>query len=136
MEYRRASRAIITDDIGRVLLAKRAEGLCKGMWALVGGKQDPGETPKQTVIREVREETGLEFEGRLVAVVDDSVGQDRDVYRTSFFLGKAAGRLMLQEENTDARFFSPDELADVEIAFEHYDVIVDAISEEPYGQTG
>lgn len=136
MEYRRASRAIITDEEGRVLLAKRAEGLCKGMWGLIGGKQDSGESPKQAVIREVREEAGLEFDGVLVAVVEDSVNKQRDVWLTSFFLGQAAGKLVLQEENTDARFFDSAELAGIDIAFEHYDVIISVLDQDRNYQTG
>ncbi len=42
------------------LLIRRNSNPYEGMWALVGGKWDFGETLSQAVMREVREETGLE----------------------------------------------------------------------------
>jgi len=43
---------------GQVLLMERADA--PGFWQSVTGSQDNGETPEQTAIREVREETGLD----------------------------------------------------------------------------
>ncbi len=47
---------------GKFLIAKRkATGLLAGLWELPGGKQKPGEPLKKTLVREVREETGIEI---------------------------------------------------------------------------
>lgn len=43
---------------GQVLLLERADA--PGYWQSVTGSQDPGETLRETAIREVREETGLD----------------------------------------------------------------------------
>ena len=62
--FRLAVRAVIRDDQGRCLLLRRSNG-CKahvGTWEWPGGKADPGETFDVAVLREVREETGLEIE--------------------------------------------------------------------------
>lgn len=48
---------IHTPDL-RVLLLERADA--PGYWQSVTGSQEPGETPRQTALREVGEETGLE----------------------------------------------------------------------------
>lgn len=46
---------------GCVLIARRREDqMLGGLWEFPGGKREPGETLRQTVVREVREETGLE----------------------------------------------------------------------------
>jgi len=47
---------------GRVLLVRHTYGEKQGRWALPGGLARPQERVDQTVIRELREETGLEVE--------------------------------------------------------------------------
>jgi ADP-ribose pyrophosphatase YjhB (NUDIX family) len=51
--------ALVVDDEGRILLQRRADS---GNWALPGGTMDIGETLGATVVRETREETGLDVE--------------------------------------------------------------------------
>src|ERR1700689_2893641 len=59
--------AVITDESGRMLLILRGHEPGKGLWSVPGGRIEPGETDEQAVIREVREETGLEVTcGRLL----------------------------------------------------------------------
>jgi 8-oxo-dGTP diphosphatase len=45
---------------GQVLLLQRAKPPCPGLWVAPGGKVDPGESPVEGAIRELREETGLQ----------------------------------------------------------------------------
>jgi len=47
---------------GKILLEKRRSEPGKGKWSIPGGLVELGENIEQTVIREVREETGLEVE--------------------------------------------------------------------------
>ncbi len=51
----------LVDGDGRVLIAQRPQGKSlAGLWEFPGGKLEPGETPEQALIRELREELGIE----------------------------------------------------------------------------
>lgn len=56
-----AAVALIDDD-NRVLIAQRPQGKSMaGLWEFPGGKVEPGETPEDALIREIREELGIEL---------------------------------------------------------------------------
>lgn len=57
MDMRVAAYAVVTDDDGRVLLARWIEGR-RVAWTMPGGGLEAGEAPETAVRRELREETG------------------------------------------------------------------------------
>ena len=53
--------AALVDHDNRVLLAQRPAGKSMaGLWEFPGGKVEVGETPEQALVRELREELGIE----------------------------------------------------------------------------
>jgi 8-oxo-dGTP pyrophosphatase MutT (NUDIX family) len=94
-----AGGVVVRTIRGRTMLAAiRPRGKREGVWALPKGNIDAGESPAETAVREVREETGIE--GRLV----EKLGDVRYVYTrpgglrifkvVSFFLLRAGrGRI-------------------------------------------
>jgi 8-oxo-dGTP diphosphatase len=52
--------AVVHDAAGRLLLIQRGHDPHRGLWSLPGGRMEAGESPEQAIVREVREETGLE----------------------------------------------------------------------------
>jgi 8-oxo-dGTP diphosphatase len=52
--------AVVQDDAGRLLLIRRGHEPSRGLWSLPGGRVEPGESLEAAVVREVREETGLD----------------------------------------------------------------------------
>jgi 8-oxo-dGTP diphosphatase len=62
-----AACALIDTD-GRVLLARRPEGKAMaGLWEFPGGKLGPGEAPEAALIRELREELGIDIAANCLA---------------------------------------------------------------------
>ena len=52
--------ALIVHD-GRIFATQRGYGEWKGYWEYPGGKVEPGETPQEALVREIREELATEI---------------------------------------------------------------------------
>jgi len=48
------------DEVGRLLLVQRANEPGRGLWSVPGGRVEPGEDDAAALVREMREETGLD----------------------------------------------------------------------------
>ncbi len=109
-------QALVVDEAGRVLMQQRVDS---GNWSLPGGVMELGETIGQAVVREVREETGLDVEltgilgiytdpGHIIAYADGEVRQEFVVAFTARAMG---GELRGSDESTDVRWVDPAEFA-------------------------
>lgn len=115
-----AAAAFIRDAAGRVLLQRRGD---TGGWGLPGGAMELGERVDQTVVNEVREETGLEVEPvRLIGIYSDDAfwltyphGDQAKVVSTLFECRVVGGQLQPDGvESLEVRFFPTDALPPME----------------------
>ncbi|MEM1564298.1 MAG: NUDIX hydrolase [Candidatus Bathyarchaeia archaeon] len=78
--------AIIICD-GKILLEKRRGEPAKGKWSVPGGLVELGETAEEAVVREVKEETGLDVaDPELIDVVDNIVRDENGEVKYHFVI--------------------------------------------------
>ena len=78
---RNASLSIVEDTkMHRFLMIKHQRGINKGHLNFPGGKQEAGETMEECVIRETKEETGLDIKNPLLVGYIEFPGADLAVY--------------------------------------------------------
>lgn len=129
---RLGANGIITCQ-GKLLLEKRRDS---DTWGLVGGGVKNYESPDQALSREIYEELGLRIPkerlqklavygepGRIAAYCDGSVW--RMVIVVYALDLEKVPEIRLSEESREMRFFSPEELQDIEIVITHSDIVED-----------
>jgi len=85
----RVTGVVIEDD--RILLLNQDTDTSRG-WSLPGGKVEEGETIRDALVREMREETGLDVEpGRLLYVCDHLPGNGTHVVHLTFEARRTGG---------------------------------------------
>ncbi len=129
---RLGANAIITCN-GKILLEKRRD--CD-IWGLVGGGVKKHETTLQAITREIYEELGLRVfphmltklsvygePGRIAAYQDGSIWR-MVIVVYSLDLPEEP-EMKISKESRDLRFFSKEELKDIEIVVTHSDIVED-----------
>lgn len=116
MTIRPGVAAVIFED-GRVLLQRRDDN---GRWGLPGGGVEPGESVRAALVREVREETGLEVEPlRLIGVYSDPANHQVITYPDGnvihyvsavFECAVRGGTLACGDESLELAYFPPQAL--------------------------
>ena len=114
--------AVVQDDAGRILLGRRAGEPEAGKWDLPGGFLEEGEHPLDALLRELREETGVEIEPlELVAIELDVYGDGPEAPSTLNLYWTArplSGDPEPADDVSELRWFGPEELpGDGELAF-------------------
>ncbi|MGI5212329.1 NUDIX domain-containing protein [Plantactinospora sp. CA-290183] len=112
--------ALVVDEQGRILLQRRADS---GNWSLPGGQMEIGETLGGTVVRETREETGLDVEltGILGVYTDPrhviayADGEVRQEFVVVFTARPVDGELAVSDESTEVAWFDPDDVAGIQM---------------------
>jgi 8-oxo-dGTP pyrophosphatase MutT (NUDIX family) len=110
-----AASAIVVDERGGILLHRRTDN---ELWSIPGGAMEVGESIGQTVVREVREETGYDVTplsivgvysdpGNVVAYED---GEVRQQFSVCIACGLVGGNARTSDETLEVRFVQPADL--------------------------
>ena len=100
--------AIICKD-NRIFATQRGYGEFKGQWEFPGGKEEPGETPEEALVREIKEELDTEI---AVAKYIHTVEYDYPTFHLSMrcYLCKiVVGKLVLKEHES-AKWLTKDNI--------------------------
>lgn len=116
MKIIRVAAAVICDSFAHpteIFATARGYGEFRGMWEFPGGKLEVGETPRQAVVREIREELDVTVEvGELI----DIVAYDYPAFHLHmecFWCKITDGEIVLKEA-ADARWLKREELHHVD----------------------
>lgn len=112
MKIVRVAAAVIIDK-GRVFATQRGYGEYKDGWEFPGGKIEPGETPEEAIVREIREE--LEADIEPVKLLD-TVEYDYPGFHLSMdcYLCRLKSENIVLKEHEAARWLDKSSLYDVE----------------------
>jgi ADP-ribose pyrophosphatase YjhB (NUDIX family) len=126
---------IFSADRTAVLLTRRQDN---GRWCLPGGHMEAGERADEACAREVREETGLEVRvGKLVGVYANpdrlvvyADGNKYHIVGLCFEAEPVGGALGLSDETTEVGYFTPAQIAALDLMEHHRERIDDAFAQQ------
>ena len=122
--------AIIKNEKETILLTRRNVEPFKGQWCLPGGHIDQNEKVLDAVIREAKEETGLDFVAEFITYADEIIPDFNWHAVVMVFAGKGSGEFIAQErEVTDIGWFSLEEARSLPLAFVHNQILEEYASQ-------
>ena len=116
-------------DFSTVLIERKKDPY-KGSWALPGGFVEYGETVESAVLREVKEETGLEVQ--IITMVGVYSDPDRDprghTVTICYLTKRIGGTLKADTDASKVKCFNNEEISNLNLAFDHNIILKDAMS--------
>ncbi len=113
-----------TNGRRQILLTRRAFGVFKDYWCLPGGHIEPYEKARDAVIREVKEETGLDFAAKFFGIFDEIIPEKTIHAVVLVFSGSGTGEIAFPpEEVSETRWFSLEEALALPLAFDHHSIL-------------
>lgn len=111
-----ASSAIVIDG-DRYLLIRRANPPAKDLFAFPGGRAEPGETPAETALRELEEETGLKAENPRLFATYELPGKSGGGFFLSVFLVDCAEVRNVEalDDALEAGWYSAEDISSIAV---------------------
>lgn len=123
---------IILNDEGHVLLMRRSENEKNfpGKWGLISGMMEWGETVEDALKREAMEEVGIEvevvrFTGRFYDALNRHPSKTTVCLPHICKIKKGTPKVNQPEEVQDVRWFKPSEVKDLDMAYDHKQMLID-----------
>jgi 8-oxo-dGTP pyrophosphatase MutT (NUDIX family) len=112
--------AIVTDDDGRVLMIHKTDN---NLWALPGGGHEPGESIADTVVREVKEETGYDVEVETITgtytnphhVISYDDGEVRQQFSIAFRARLIGGQKQTSDESSEVEWLTAAQIENLDL---------------------
>lgn len=126
-----AVAGFVMNEKGEILLVKRGVNPEIGKWALPSGFVEQGETPEQAVIRELKEETGLNgILKHLIGVYVEHTKIYGEIILLGYDIELTGGKFKPGSDTTEVRFFPPDLLPKIPF-LSHRAIINQGIHKQP-----
>ncbi|MFN7991458.1 MAG: NUDIX hydrolase [Candidatus Micrarchaeia archaeon] len=120
-----ACDAVLIED-GRILLIKRASEPFKGEWAVPGGRIEDDETAEQCLVREMKEETGLDVVPlKMTGLYSDPERDPRLVIAAAYLVRRVGGVLKAGDDAGEARWVDLEKLP--RLCADHEQIVKDAL---------
>jgi ADP-ribose pyrophosphatase YjhB (NUDIX family) len=121
------------DDKEYILLTQRKVSPYNAKWCLPGGHIEQNETAVEAVIREVREETGLDFFPVFFNYFDEIIPEQHIHAVPLIFTGVSSGILIKNnDEVNDAVWVLIEDVVNYDMAFHHKNIIEYYLTNHPH----
>ncbi|MFW9881839.1 MAG: NUDIX domain-containing protein, partial [Candidatus Thorarchaeota archaeon] len=118
--------AVIEDRSGNIILIKRKYPPYQGFFALPGGFIEKGEKPKYALLREVKEETNLDVKIIEKIGIFDTPGRDPrgNIHSIAYkCIIENTSNMRSGDDSKEVTLISKSQLKDIELAFDHKEII-------------
>lgn len=131
-----AASAVVVNAEGKILLQRRRDN---DLWALPGGTMEIGESIGETVVREVKEETGLDVQPEsLIGIYSNpkhiiafSDGEVRQQFSICFACSIVGGHLQVSNESYEVRFVLQQEIEQLNMHPSIHQRLKDYLADRP-----
>jgi len=107
-----------------ILLTRRAHDPFQGEWCLPGGHIEPYEKARNAAIREVKEETGLDFNAQFFGCFDEIIPERKIHAVVCVFTGEGNGEIRFPEEEvTEYQWCPLEDALRLPLAFDHHTIL-------------
>lgn len=126
MKNPKATTAAILEREGKLLITRRAIEPFKGQWVIPGGHIDPDEKVQDAILREVKEEVGLEFKPEFFGYYDEIFPEIGWHAACLVFSGKPEGEVEHDKsEVSEWKWATQEDLESLELGFVNKQIFKD-----------